>query len=116
IFYLGHDCVHCIEQLKAFNPAVSQFAEAGIRLLGISVDAPEKLPRTTATATSGEENPFSIPLVSDVTRAGFKAFGAYDDFEGLALHGTFLVDAAGRVRWQDISYEPFKDVSFLVRE
>ena len=26
------------------------------------------------------------------------------------------MDGAGKVRWQDISYEPFKDLKFLVNE
>jgi hypothetical protein len=46
----------------------------------------------------------------------FKAYRAYDDFEGQPLHGTFLVDAGGLVRWQDISYEPFTEVTYLLKE
>ena len=34
----------------------------------------------------------------------------------MALHGTFLVDGAGRVRWQNISYQPFKDAGWLLGE
>jgi hypothetical protein len=46
----------------------------------------------------------------------FKAYRAYDDFEQMPLHGTFLVDRNGKVRWQDIGYEPFKDLKFLLAE
>ncbi|MGB8166289.1 MAG: hypothetical protein WCF18_02285, partial [Chthoniobacteraceae bacterium] len=46
----------------------------------------------------------------------FKAYGAYDDFEHFPLHGAFLIDAAGLVRWQDISYEPFRDAKWLLGE
>jgi hypothetical protein len=38
------------------------------------------------------------------------------DFENTALHGTFLIDGEGLVRWQDISYEPFADTQFLLDE
>ncbi|MBT5621598.1 MAG: hypothetical protein HOJ65_12640, partial [Verrucomicrobia bacterium] len=31
-------------------------------------------------------------------------------------HGTFLIDRQGLVRWQDISYEPFTEAEFLLRE
>lgn len=41
---------------------------------------------------------------------------AYDDFEDMPLHGTFLVDGDGRMRWQDVSYEPFMDWEFLLEE
>jgi hypothetical protein len=34
----------------------------------------------------------------------------------MPLHGTFLIDGAGKVRWQDVSYQPFTDVKFLVDE
>jgi hypothetical protein len=34
----------------------------------------------------------------------------------MALHGTFLIDGRGRVRWQDICYEPFTEVDFLLKE
>jgi hypothetical protein len=32
------------------------------------------------------------------------------------LHGTFIVDGDGFVRWQDINYEPFMDTDFLLKE
>jgi hypothetical protein len=34
----------------------------------------------------------------------------------MPLHGTFLIDGKGRVRWQEISYEPFMDAKFLLEE
>ena len=46
----------------------------------------------------------------------FKRYRAYDDFEDMPLHGTFLVDGDGRVRWQDVSYEPFMEWEFLLEE
>ncbi|MDB5302233.1 MAG: bcp 5, partial [Phycisphaerales bacterium] len=32
------------------------------------------------------------------------------------LHATFLIDAQGLVRWQDISAEPYTDTKFLLGE
>lgn len=114
IFYLGHGCPHCIEQLKAFGPAAADFTAAGIPIVAISLDAPEDLPWTSRRAGTDGKVPF--PVVSDESQAGFKAFGAYDDFEGRPLHGTFLVDAQNHVRWQDIGADPFTDVKFLLTE
>ena len=34
----------------------------------------------------------------------------------MPLHGTFLIDESGHVRWQDIGHEPFTEVDFLLRE
>ncbi|MGE3308807.1 MAG: peroxiredoxin family protein [Limisphaerales bacterium] len=114
IFYLGHGCPHCIEQLKAFGPAAGDFTAAGIPIVAVSLDAPEDLPWTARRAGTNGKTPF--PVVSDERHAGFRAFRAFDDFEERPLHGTYLVDAAGRVRWQDIGAEPYTDVKFLLGE
>jgi peroxiredoxin len=65
---------------------------------------------------SSTANGFPFPIVSDESLATFKAYRAYDDFEEMALHGAFLIDGTGMVRWQDVSFEPFKDVDFLLAE
>ena len=46
----------------------------------------------------------------------FRSFRCYDDFEGMGLHGAFLVDTQGKVRWADVGYEPFKNTRFLLEE
>ena len=60
--------------------------------------------------------PIPIRLLSNDNLDTFKAFRCYDDFERKALHGTFLIDAEGRIRWQDIGFDPFQDVDFLLKE
>lgn len=112
IFYLGASCLHCSEQLQAFAPQKEKFARAGIELVAISTDDPAKL--NQSLADYGETMP--ITLMSNDQLDVFKKFRAYDDFENLPLHGTFLIDEAGLVRWQDISYEPFMDHEFLYNE
>ena len=57
-----------------------------------------------------------MELVADPELKVFKQFRAYDDFESQALHGTFLIDSKGKIRWQDISYEPFMDHEFVLKE
>ena len=112
IFYLGASCLHCAEQLQAFAPEKKKFADAGIELVAISTDDPAKL--NTSLADYGDKMP--IPLMSNDKLDVFKKFRAYDDFEKQPLHGTYLIDENGLVRWQDISYEPFMDHKFLYKE
>lgn len=112
IFYLGAGCPHCIEQLNAFKPLTGEFAAAGISLVAISTDSVEGLNATFEKTNLTPE----FPLVSDQDLGVFRKYRAFDDFENKPLHGTFLVDGAGLVRWQDISYEPFKEVKFLLGE
>ncbi len=114
VFYLGHRCVHCMEQLQLLVPRTPEFRSAGIDILAVSTDTVEGLGK--ALANAGPEGKFPFPLVADPSKSAFKAWHAHDDFENTALHGVFLVDGDGLVRWQDIGFEPFKDFHFLLPE
>jgi len=114
VFYLGHGCIHCLEQLNALAPAAPDFKAAGIELLAVSADSVEALARTQAQSKAAGGFPF--PLVADAGREVFRRYRAFDGFENLPLHGLFLLDGTGTIRWQDISHEPFKDVKFLLSE
>jgi peroxiredoxin len=114
VFYLGYGCVHCIEQLNTLAPAAKDFESLGISIVAIGTDSEEGLHKTAEQAKS--DGGFTFPLLSDASLKAFKAYRTYDDFERMPLHGTFLVDGNGRVRWQDISYEPFTDLKFLQSE
>ncbi len=111
-FYLGFGCLHCIEQLHAFSPVANQFREAGVEMVAISSENLESLKSGLERYAKAIE----IPLHSDPKLTAFKSFRCFDDFELQPLHGTFLIDQNGRVLWQDIGYEPFKDVEFLTQE
>jgi peroxiredoxin len=115
IFYLGFGCVHCVEQLQAFAPMALSFTEAGISLVAISTDSPDAL-RSSLAVDAGRKPPWTFPLLSDEKLDVFKSYGAFDDFEHRPLHATVLVDGQGSIRWQDISYQPFTDASFLYKE
>lgn len=115
IFYLGLGCIHCVEQLKTFGPRAEEFRKQGIELVAIGTDAAEAIQESLA-ARPEERDKFKFPLLADPGLDVFKRFGALDDFEHRPLHATLLVDAAGRVRWQDISYEPFTNAQFLIEE
>lgn len=113
IFYLGSGCLHCAEQLQAFAPRMADFQEAGLEMIAISTDDPKKLKESI---DNYGEAALPIPLVSDEPLNVFKEFRVYDDFENQPLHGTFVIDGDGKIRWQDISYEPFMDPDFVLSE
>ncbi|MDB4445710.1 peroxiredoxin family protein [bacterium] len=112
IFYLGFGCLHCVEQIHKFSPLYEEYKKAGIEVIGISTETVEQLQE--GLKTFGED--VNIPLFSDGDKNIFKEFRCWDDFENQPLHGTFLIDKRGKVRWQDISYEPFNDADFLLKE
>ena len=112
IFYLGHGCLHCAEQLQKFAPTAQKYADAGIATIGVSTDSQTDLKQSIDNYKGG----MPFPLVSDAKLEVFKAWRAFDDFEQAPLHGTFLIDKHGLVRWQDIGHEPFMDPEFLLTE
>jgi peroxiredoxin len=114
LFYLGHGCLHCVEQLNRFGPRAKEFADLGISLVAISPEGPEELKKSRAAYRGQGAYPFR--LLSGPKLEAFKTFRAYDDFENLPLHGTFLIDGHGLLRWHDISAEPFNDVEFVLCE
>lgn len=114
IFYLGGGCTKCMEQLNVFAPVAQQFKDAGISIVAVSTETPADLSKTFEK--SKQDGRFPFPILADPGFAAFKAYGAFDDFEKFPLHGAFLIDAVGMVRWQDISYEPFRDAKWLLGE
>ncbi|HZU34498.1 MAG TPA: peroxiredoxin family protein, partial [Gemmataceae bacterium] len=112
IFFLGTSCGHCVEQLSAFAPMVDRFRQAGIALVAISIEPASGLKRAYRLSKLAAD----VPVLSDHSYKTFKAYRAFDDFENVPLHGTFFIDGHGLVRWHDISYEPFTDVTFLLTE
>ena len=112
IFYLGFGCLHCVEQLHEFSPMLEEYRKAGIEVFAISTESVKQL----GQAIENFDKEMNIPLYSDEGGETFKKYRCWDDFEDQPLHGTFLIDGKGRVRWQDISYEPFMKPEFLLKE
>jgi peroxiredoxin/tetratricopeptide (TPR) repeat protein len=130
IFFLGRGCLHCQQQLEAFGKKSGEFSTAGLTVVAISTDDQAGIkkslgdfgPRSNvqsprpadASPPGGGEFPFL--MLADPKSEVFRSYRAYDDFEQISLHGTFLIDANGFVRWQDVSFEPFLDTGFLLSE
>lgn len=57
----------------------------------------------------------AIRLLSDRDHENARRFASYDDFEGIELHSTVLIDRAGRVQWKRTGGDPFTDMDFLVK-
>ena len=81
--------------------------------MAISTDDEAGLAKSIENYKSGA---FPFPLASDAAMEVFKACRAFDDFENRPLHAMLFIDGAGLVRWQDISFEPFRDARFILNE
>mgnify|MGYP001243237701 CR=1 FL=1 len=113
VYYLGFGCLHCVQQLEALAPMAQAFADAGIDVLAIGN---ESLAKARDDLAALGERAFPFPLLADPDLAAFRAARCYDDFEQMPLHGTVLIDGRGRVRWQDVSAEPFTRFAWLLDE
>ena len=87
----------CTTQAVDFTAAAGELAEAGLDIIGISPDNPEKLLRFR-----DQEN-LDITLVSDPDKTVLTAYGAYGpkklygkEVIGV-IRSTFIVDAEGRI-------------------
>jgi peroxiredoxin Q/BCP len=87
----------CTTQAVDFTEAAGDLAAAGLDIIGISPDSPEKLLRFR------DEEKLGITLVSDPEKTTLKAYGAYGpkklygkEVVGV-IRSTFIVDAEGRI-------------------
>lgn len=116
MFYLGHECGHCVEQMQAFAKAAADFEKAGIQLVGVTIE-PSPVAKNLRTKLNLKKDALlPFPILCDSSLEAFKKVRAYDDFEKDTLHATVLIDTKGNQRWQDISYTPFTDAKFILGE
>lgn len=116
MFYLGHECGHCVEQMQAFAKATADFEKAGIQLVGVTIEPSPVAKNLRTKLNLKKDAPLPFPILCDSSLEAFKKVRAYDDFEKDTLHATLLIDTKGNQRWQDISYTPFTDTKFILEE
>jgi len=105
LFFLGGKCPHCMQQLQIFGKEYT-----ALQALNVATEAT----RTLKNNSDGVK--FPMPMLADPRLEHFMRFGAFDEFENLPLHGCFLIDTEGNVRYQRISSEPFLEVEFIKAE
>jgi peroxiredoxin/Flp pilus assembly protein TadD len=113
LFYLGGKCAHCMQQLDLFSKEVEAFRGLETEVVAVSTDDRDA---TKALKANKDGVAFTMPLLADPTKQTFRAYRSYDDFEDQPLHGTFLIDARGDIRFHRISAEPFLNVEFVKTE
>ena len=119
VFYLGSTCMACVTHLVELERAMPRFRERGAEgaaeIVFVSADSPnfsrERMLRF---------GDFQIPLLSDSDHAVALAYGVWkplpggDQDDGEALHGTFIVDRGGSIRWVYIGDRPFANIDALL--
>jgi thioredoxin-dependent peroxiredoxin len=96
-FYPAASTPGCTKQACAFRDSLQELDGAGIDVVGISPDKPEKLARFR------EAEQLTFPLLSDPERKVLTAYGAYGEKKmyGKTVQGvirsTFVVDENGKI-------------------
>jgi peroxiredoxin len=113
LFFLGGKCAHCMQQLELFGKEYEALRGLNVETIAVSTDDAEA---TRSLKNNADGIKFPMPILADPELAHFKRFRAFDEFENQPLHGTFLIDSQGKVRFQRISADPFLEAEFIKTE
>ncbi len=106
----------CTKQACDFRDSLDALAAAGITVVGLSPDAPEKLAKFRA------EQGLTFPLASDPDKSVLTAYGAFGEksLYGKTVVGvirsTFVIDAEGRIERAMYNVKATGHVAKLRRE
>jgi peroxiredoxin len=89
----------CTGELCQLRDELSTYTDAGVKVVAISTD-----PSFSLKAFREKEG-FDFPLLSDFWPHGTvaQAYGAFNEKAGMALRGTFLIDADGTVAFAEVN-------------
>jgi peroxiredoxin Q/BCP len=106
----------CTTQAVDFTEAAGDLAQAGLDIIGVSPDEPDKLLKFR------EKESLGITLVSDPDKSVLRAYGAYGpkklygkEVVGV-IRSTFIVDAEGRIESAAYNVKATGHVAKLRRE
>jgi peroxiredoxin (alkyl hydroperoxide reductase subunit C) len=99
VFYPADHTSVCTSQLALYNEALPLINEYNAQLLGISVDD------LASHRAFSESLRLNYPLLSDDHPAGAvaRAYGVFDERDGLSDRALFVLDGQGVVRWSHVS-------------
>ncbi len=115
-FYPAASTPGCTKEACDFRDNLSELTDAGLDVVGISPDKPEKL------AKFRDNEKLTFPLLSDPDRKVLTAWGAYGEKKmyGKTVQGvirsTFVVDEKGKVEVAQYNIKATGHVAKLLRD
>jgi peroxiredoxin Q/BCP len=115
-FYPAAATPGCTKQACDFRDSLAQLNEAGLDVIGISPDKPEKL------AKFRDAESLTFPLLSDPDRSVLTAWGTFGEktMYGKTVHGvirsTFVVDEKGEIEVAQYNVKATGHVAKLRRD
>jgi peroxiredoxin len=89
----------CTGELCQLRDELTEYTDAGVQVLAISTD-----PVFSLKAFKAQET-LEFPLLSDFWPHGStaQAYGVFNEKAGMALRGTFLIDAEGTIVFAEVN-------------
>ena len=89
----------CTGELCQLRDELATYTDAGVKVLAVSTD-----PVFSLKAYKAQEG-FDFALLSDFWPHGTvaQAYGAFNEKAGMALRGTFLIDAKGTIAFAEVN-------------
>jgi peroxiredoxin len=89
----------CRGELAEIQQHLARYANDEVQVLAVSVDS------TYSHKVWATDQGFDFPLLADFWPHGAiaRAYGVFDDHQGVAGRGTFLIDRAGVVRFAELA-------------
>jgi peroxiredoxin len=99
VFYPFAFSGRCTGELCQLRDELAVYTDAGVKVLAISTDA------VFALKAFRDQEGFDFPLLSDFWPHGTtaEAYGVFNEKAGMALRGTFLIDAEGTVVFAEVN-------------
>jgi len=99
VFYPFAFSGKCTGELCQLRDELSTYTDAGVQVVAISTDP------TFALKAFREKEGLQFPLLSDFWPHGAvaQAYGVFNDKAGMAVRGTFLIDAEGTVAFTEVN-------------
>jgi peroxiredoxin len=104
VFYPADFSPVCTDQLSIYQEVLSEVEDAGVKLIGISVDS------SWTHRAFRKSLGLDIPLLADFHPKGAvsESYGAYLADHGIANRSLVLIDEEGVVRWVHESPSPLE--------
>ncbi|MDD4964726.1 MAG: peroxiredoxin [Gallionella sp.] len=106
----------CPSELIAFDHRLAEFKSRNVEVIGVSIDSQfTHLAWKNTPVNNGGIGQVGYPLVADIKHEICQAYDV-EHAAGVALRGSFLIDAAGVVRHQVVNDLPLgRDIDEMLR-
>ena len=98
----------CHSELRGIEKNLDKFKEAGIRVVAISVDTPEKTREMMLEAAGYTFTFLSDPNLEAIRRYDLVHVKEMASGKDIARPAEFLIDTSGTVRWRMVTENFFK--------